>query len=138
MTPSERFWSKVQKTDSCWLWLGGASSKGYGVFWTGLSHAQAHRWAYEATVGPIPAGLTIDHVAKRGCRSKRCVNPAHLEPVTSGVNTRRAAEARAPAIACPKGHPFTPENTRVEGRNRRCRTCLNDRRRRAHRAGVAP
>lgn len=45
-------------------------------------------------VGPIPDGLTLDHVVAWGCRHKNCVNPAHLEPVTAAENTRRAMEAR--------------------------------------------
>jgi hypothetical protein len=52
--------------------------------------ALAHRVAYEALVGPIPDGMTIDHL----CRNKRCLNPAHMELVTRGENTRRAHEGR--------------------------------------------
>jgi hypothetical protein len=46
---------------------------------------RAHRFAYELLVGPIPEGLVIDHL----CRNRRCVNPAHLEPVTAEENWRR-------------------------------------------------
>jgi hypothetical protein len=78
----------------CWIWTGVKHKRhGYGRFYVGGRggrYIQAHRWSYEASVAPIPAGLTIDHL----CRVTRCVNPTHLEPVTGAENNRRAAEAR--------------------------------------------
>lgn len=86
MTPAvDRFLSKVDKTDSCWLWNGRTTPSGYGNFRVGGRQVPAHRWAYENFVGPIPSGLQIDHL----CRVRNCVNPAHMEPVTSAENTRR-------------------------------------------------
>ncbi len=84
-----RFWAKVEKTDTCWLWTGSLNSAGYGGFSTGPTRDLAHRWAYAHEVGPIPEGLDLDHL----CRVKRCVNPAHLEAVTRAENLRRAREA---------------------------------------------
>jgi hypothetical protein len=88
----ERFWLKVDRQDQgeCWRWTG-AVAGGYGRFWIGPGRArgrpvQAHRFAYELLVGPIPDGLTIDHL----CLNKLCVNPAHMEPVTGAENSRRA------------------------------------------------
>lgn len=78
-TVDERFWLKVDKRgpDDCWEWKAGRCL-GYGQFWNNVRDMPAHRFAYEAVVGPIPEGLTLDHL----CRNKGCVNPAHLEPVT--------------------------------------------------------
>ncbi len=126
----ERFWAFVNKTDSCWLWTGSLNSAGYGMFhFSGSNHQRlAHRCAYEFLVGPILEGLTLDHVKSRGCTSRACVNPAHLEPVPMAVNILRGngpAARNARKTHCQNGHEFTPENTRLEGPGRRrCRACL--------------
>lgn len=88
-----RFWSQVAVTPSCWLWLGHVESNGYGRVQMQGRPVSVHRHAYEQLVGPIPDGLTLDHVHARGCRHTHCVNPAHLEPVTASENTRRRWEA---------------------------------------------
>lgn len=83
-----RFWPKVNKTDSCWLWTGAKTGAGYGMIREvghGGKMLMAHRVAYELLVGPIPEGLFLDHL----CRTPLCVNPAHLEPVTCRENMRR-------------------------------------------------
>lgn len=86
MTIAEaRFWSKVVPTGFCWEWHGSKSKKGYGQATFAGKNRQAHRVAYELLVGPIPEGLTLDHI----CRAHHCVNPDHLEPVTSAENVRR-------------------------------------------------
>lgn len=86
-TVLERFWIKVQRDDEgCWAWIGSRNGKGYALFEVaGRGSKRAHRWAYEHFIGPIPDGLTIDHL----CLNKSCVNPHHLEPVTNAENQRR-------------------------------------------------
>lgn len=84
-------WDRIEKTETCWLWLGTIDSDGYGVLGDGQGkNVKAHRTVYELVVGPIPAGLTLDHL----CAMKHCVNPAHLEPVTFAENARRARLSR--------------------------------------------
>jgi flavin-binding protein dodecin len=72
-----RFWSYVNKTDSCWLWTGGLSSNGYGHF-TVLKPQRkayrAHRFVYESIYGEIPAGRFVCHK----CDTPACVRPDHL------------------------------------------------------------
>lgn len=119
----ERFWSKVDKAGDCWLWTAACNSEDYGHFWFDRRQHQAHRVAYELLVGPIPDGLQIDHL----CRTPRCVNPAHLEPVTSRENTLRGRSPfalKAAQTHCKRGHEFTPENTEVPNRGKRgCKAC---------------
>jgi hypothetical protein len=57
----------------------------YAMVTVGGRTNRAHRLMYEQEVGPIPAGMVIDHL----CRNHRCIRPSHLEPVTRGENTRR-------------------------------------------------
>lgn len=129
-------WDRLSRyidVGDCWIWTG-ARRHGYGVFEQHGKTRPTHRVVYESLVGPIPDGLQLDHL----CRTPSCVNPDHLEPVTGRVNTLRSplgAGARARRTHCPQGHEYTPENTRVSGRNQRnCRACARayqDRRRQA-------
>ncbi len=128
MTPSatDRFWAKVNKTRTCWLWTGATTGPkhNYGHCWFDRRYQGAHRVSYQLLVGPIPSGLDIDHL----CRVRLCVNPAHLEAVTRRENLLRGNTiiARCAAVThCPRGHEYTPENTgHTSGRNDRwCIVC---------------
>lgn len=70
----------------CWIWIYGRTGSGYGGYPVGRRVVQAHRVIYEREVGPIPEGLELDHL----CRVRECVNPDHLEPVTSAQNAYRS------------------------------------------------
>jgi len=127
-----RFWSKVPKRDegACWIWTGGKDRDGYGRFRLPSGWQLAHRWIYQQQNGAIPDGLVIDHVRARGCTSRACVNPAHLEVVTVQQNTLRGDASpaiNAAKIECVRGHPFTPENTRLRDGRRICRRCERER-----------
>jgi hypothetical protein len=76
-TLEQRFWSKVLKTDTCWLWIAAKWPNGYGHFAIRPVHSLAHRVAWELTYGPIPDGLLVLHDCPGG-DNKACVNPAHL------------------------------------------------------------
>ncbi len=73
----------------CWLWRGSVKKgTGYAVRSNGQRLMKlVHRQVFIATFGPIHDDLPLDHL----CRTPRCVNPLHLEPVTDGENVRRGA-----------------------------------------------
>ena len=132
----ERFVIKITVDGECWRRSASLDAKGYGQFYFEGAMRRSHRASYMMFTGPIPAGLTIDHVKARGCRFKDCVRPAHLEAVTSLENTLRSgnmAAIHARATHCPAGHEYTPENTYIIRRRggrpaRQCKICTKARR----------
>ena len=122
-TLKDRFESKVLRTAGCWEWIAAKTRAGYGKLGIGGHDGGwgfAHRISYEIFVGPISAGMEIDHK----CRNTSCVNPAHLEEVTPQENKRRARAARPPQSSFRCGHPFVAGNwyTLTNGK-RYCRVC---------------
>jgi hypothetical protein len=129
----ERFWQRVDDRggpSACWPWRGWINDGGYGIVALGgktsrAIHIRAHRLAYELHHRePIPGHLTIDHL----CRVRHCVNPAHLDVVTKGVNVLRGettAARHARTMVCPRGHAYDEVNTywRRDG-SRTCRECV--------------
>jgi hypothetical protein len=119
-----RFWAKVTVLETgCWFWLGGLA-RGYGVVELVGRRWMAHRLAYTKLVGPIPNELECDHL----CRQTTCVNPDHIELVTSRENALRGdtiVAKNAAKTACPQGHVFTPKNTYTARGKRECRRCRN-------------
>lgn len=69
-----RFWSKVEKTDTCWLWRGNRLRAGYGRFWLGERTLMAHRVSWRIASGRDPGPLFVLHK----CDNPPCVNPSHL------------------------------------------------------------
>lgn len=86
----ENFWKKVKKTNSCWIWTGGVSSRGYGNFCFHRNgkfiNNRAHRFSYFLSKGEIPKKMLICHK----CNNPLCVKPAHLYAGTTSDNVRDA------------------------------------------------
>lgn len=91
-TVEDRFWEKVEKTDSCWIWTGSIKPNGYGKAYAGTKpgsrnrsvHEQAHRLAFKLTHGYLPEGHKV--VICHSCDNPRCVNPSHLFVATQKDN----------------------------------------------------
>ncbi len=134
-TVEERFFHKVKKTETCWLWTGAkcGSPYHYGAFSINNKPVRAHRFAYTHFVGPIPPGQIVCH----HCDIPLCVNPLHLFAGTLKDNIQDSMKkGRFRPIGyvypppwngrlthCQRGHEFTPENS-YRDKNKMQRWCL--------------
>lgn len=86
-----RFWLKVKKTDSCWLWTGGKTTFGYGVIGIGedgnYKNIGAHVASWIMHRGRVPKGMCVLHNCPGG-DNPACVNPEHLWVGTKKQNTQ--------------------------------------------------
>jgi hypothetical protein len=83
-----RFWAKVNKTGTCWLWTGSTMRNGYGNIKVGGRMLAAHRISYKLHFGVDPGALDVDHI----CHVRLCVNPSHLRAVTRKQNLENMAK----------------------------------------------
>lgn len=118
-----------EPNSGCWIWLGTLDPDGYAKMKFRGKNKRVARVGYQCVNGDIPAELVIDHL----CRTRSCVNPAHLEPVTNRENTLRGETLAACNVAktqCPEGHEYS-----WCGRRRYCKICNRNsmRRQRANR-----
>lgn len=134
--PLEWFWEKVDKNGPlpsddtlaagkgpCWLWTAACQPNGYGVFTSFPFTNLSHRVSYHLAGGTLVRGMQIDHL----CRVRNCVNPDHLEQVTSRVNNLRSESTAGKANRtnrCWNGHEFNEANTYwTPDGFRHCRAC---------------
>lgn len=135
-SPKDRFdkkWTReslnnVRTATACWRWKASFFIKGgYGLFRFDGRAQYAHRVAWVLYRNdPLPpfkhGGLQCDHL----CRNRWCVNPFHLELVSSRENTHRGkgqAALNALKTHCLQGHPFSETNTYRWNNIRSCRIC---------------
>jgi len=82
--PVTRFWAKVKKTDTCWVWTAGTSYYGYGSFHYMGKQVSASRFSYILHYGDIPDGMDVLHK----CDNPPCARPDHLFLGTNLDNTQ--------------------------------------------------
>lgn len=108
--------------NGCWEWQLQLVGR-YGRFKRSGQSICAHRFCYELFKGKIPAGMKLDHL----CKNTACLNPDHLEVVTSRENTLRGSgptAQNARKTHCSRGHELNEKNTYRGYRNKRyCRIC---------------
>jgi hypothetical protein len=131
---TERFWSKVKKTESCWLWSGGCFDHGYGRFKVEGKEWYAHRYMLQEICGvQLPAGHHVHHT----CRVPGCVNPDHLEVVTPREHKHHHPSFKTRLTHCIRGHELNEENTLIRRNGtRNCRACARIRNREYRREGA--
>jgi len=112
------------KSDFCIEWPGHITEKGYARVHIGSKSYLVHRLAYEQVYGSIPEGMVLDHL----CRNTKCINPNHLEAVTTQENIARGEDGKKnrEKTHCPEGHAYSLENTSLKGNRRACKTCARD------------
>ncbi|MGN6724146.1 MAG: HNH endonuclease [Marmoricola sp.] len=108
----ERFWQKVEKTETCWLWSGHINFGGYGKVTVNYKSQFAHRVSYQITKGEIPDGMFVDHI----CHNRACVNPAHLRLATNKQNHENLSGAPANSTSGIRGVSWRKASGKWEAR----------------------
>jgi hypothetical protein len=126
LTVADRLWAKVQRGEGCWPFTGARNPLGYGKLYVDGKYVPAHRVAFELVHGPIPEGNDLHH----RCENPPCCRPSHLRPVTHRENIlvgSAPAALHARKTHCPKGHPYSGPNLRIDTNGaRRCRACESE------------
>lgn len=141
LSPAERLVRQSERWGECLLWTGTLDSSGYGMLRIDGHHRKTHIVAYELEHGPVPTGLTLDHLCHNRdpeclggltCPHRRCMEASHLEAVSRGVNINRSQRSNAAKTHCKCGLPLSGDNllTRPDRpTSRECQACSRRRRR---------
>lgn len=86
-SPEHSFLSRIKQDGECLIWLGPKNPQGYGSITLNGKTQPVYRYAYEREHGPIPKGMTIDHI----CWNRACVKSDHLRLATYSQNNSNAS-----------------------------------------------
>lgn len=106
----DRFWSKVQRSEGCWEWLGAQDDHGYGVL--GISNGKtmkAYKYSFEIAYGSVPRGKVVDHYP---CGNRLCVNPKHLRVITNKQNVENRNVINSNSNSGVRGVSWVPQAQR--------------------------
>lgn len=104
----ERFWSKVNKTETCWLWTEGVTEDGYAQFWRKGKNVRSHRVAWELERGSVPQGLELDHT----CHVRHCVYVPHMRLATSKQQKENKVGAQIGSTSKFRGVSFSKSSNK--------------------------
>lgn len=113
----ERFWDRVFKTDTCWIWQGTKDAHGYGIIMVDGIRQRATRIAYKLTYGEFDESMGMCH----HCDHPSCVRPDHLFPGTQKHNMEDCSKKKR-TNSKKISKPFrclTPDGKIIEGNNLR-------------------
>lgn len=85
-----RIYSVRDEQTGCWNWQGARNTRGYGIVGNGDKTVKAHRASYEVYVAPLTDGTVVHHK----CANASCVNPKHLQAITSIENIAEMLERK--------------------------------------------
>lgn len=103
------FTNKINKTDTCWLWIGAKRPNGYGAVRRNYKLLGAHRYSFELFKHPIPEGMVVCHK----CDNRICVNPDHLWVGTQSDNMIDAYKKGRIVPGTPKKYATSAEQKKA-------------------------
>lgn len=117
----ERFWSRVEKTETCWNWSGGCIRSGYGRLKVDGKFVRTHIYSFELANGPVPDGMLLDHT----CHNVRCLRPSHLRVVTHKQNSEHRTGAQINSKSGIRGVYWVPTRNAWMASVRHCGRQIN-------------